>query len=273
MNEAELETYRAHRRWDRMGRLVGDDAMARLWNARVLVVGLGGVGSWAAEAIARAGVGKISVVDFDSVCVTNTNRQLHALQNLVGKPKAAVMAGRLAQISPAASIESFPLFYDEKVHDEIFASRPDFVIDAIDSVTAKCALLARCRAAGIGVVTSTGSGGRLDPTKVKTADLGETEVDPLARDLRRILRQKYGFPAQEGARFGITAVYSDEFPTKPKELTYDNGKGFRCVCPQGGEGGFTCEGRNLIMGTAGFVTGAFGLAAAGVAVRALLESA
>ena len=106
---------------------------------------------------------------------------------------------------------------------------------------------------------------------MRTADLGATQVDPLARDLRRILRQKYGFPAT--GNFGITAVYSDEFPTKPMELGYDNGKGFRCVCPQGGESGFTCESRNLIMGTAGFVTGAFGFAAAGVAVRTLLKSA
>lgn len=272
MSPAELEAYALHRRWDRLGRLVGDAAMERLSRARVLVVGLGGVGSWAAEALARSGVGELVLVDFDLICVTNLNRQLHALADTVGRPKAEVMAERLRAINPAARVRAEPRFFDGRSSGELLAGKPDFVIDAIDSVGAKCELLARCRTAAIPAVSSTGSGGRLDPTQVRVDDLGRTASDPLARDMRRILRRKHGFPKEEGARFGIPAVYSLEPHRLPVELRYDRGKGFRCVCPQGENGQFDCESRNLIMGTAGFVTGAFGLACASVAVRALLEA-
>ncbi len=265
---AELETYKLHRRFDRMGRLVGDQAMKRLMGAHVMIVGLGGVGSWAAEAIARSGVGRISVVEFDQVCITNSNRQLHALAGLVGELKADVMAERLRKVNPQAQVIVHNRFYNADSNPEIFADRPDYVIDAIDNVTTKCHLLAYCRAQGIPVVTSTGSGGRMDPTRIQVADLARTEVDPLARAVRKILRQQYAFP--ESADFGIHAVYSNEEWLEPEDLTYDKGKGFQCVCPQGDNGFNTCDQKNLIMGNAGFLTGAFGLACASVAVRGLI---
>lgn len=264
------ENYKLFRRFDRIGRLVGDDKMKRLMKSHVMVVGLGGVGSWAAESVVRSGVGEITLVDFDTVCITNFNRQLHALNGLVGKSKVALMAERMKQISPTVKVNGFDKFYNAEHCAEIFAQRPDFVVDAIDNVTAKVHLLIHCREQGIPVVCSTGSGGRLDPTRIKVADLSFTTVDPLAREVRKILRVKHGFPA-EGQPFGISAVYSDEPYTDPQELHYDGGQGFRCVCPQGENPYFNCEKRNVVMGNAGFVTGAFGLVCASVVVRELIN--
>lgn len=270
MTDTELDNYKLHRRFDRMGRLIGDSKMKRLMDAHVMIIGLGGVGSWSAESIMRSGVGRVTLVDFDEICVTNFNRQLHALQGLVGRQKAEVLAERMLKINPQAQVKAVPLFYNADHCAEIFADRPDYVIDAIDNVTAKCHLLAYCRKEGIPLVCSTGSGGRMDPTQVKVADLSETQHDPLARAIRRILREQYGFPAEGKGRFGIPAIFSMETSTKPEELTYDGGKGFRCVCPQGDNEFFNCDSRNLILGNASFVTGTFGLIAASVAVKALI---
>lgn len=260
-------TYRLHRRFDRIARLVGDDGMERLLGAHVMVVGLGGVGSFAVEALARSGVGTLSLVDFDRVCVTNTNRQLQAMATSVAKPKAAVLAERVRAINPQATAHALPLFYGARSCDEILGARPDWVVDAIDNVTAKCHLLATCKARRIPIVSSTGAAGRVDPTQLRVVDLAETAIDPLADAVRRALRQKYDFPAR--GPFGIPAVYSTEPPAVPRELHYDGGDGFRCVCPGGANEHHSCEERRVIYGTAGFVTGAFGLACASVVVRAL----
>lgn len=264
------DDYVLHRRFDRMGRLVGDEKMKRLMDSHVMVIGLGGVGSWAAESVVRSGVGEVTLVDFDEICVTNFNRQLHALQGLIGQDKASVMAERMRKINPQAKVTEIPKFYNADHCAEIFARRPDYVIDAIDNVTAKCHLLAYCKAEGIPVVTATGSGGRMDPTQLRIADLGRTEYDPLAREVRRILRSKHGFPPDEGALFGIQAVYSVEPPRAPEELKYDGGKGFRCVCMNSDNPYFQCDNRNLILGNASFVTGTFGLMCASAVVRGLI---
>lgn len=270
LTESEMETYKLHRRFDRMGRLVGDESMKKLMNSHVMIIGLGGVGSWAAESIARSGVGRITVVDFDEVCITNFNRQLHALTGAVGTPKTKLMQERLQKINPQAQVIGIDMFYNAANHDAIFKARPDYVIDAIDHVTAKCFLLAFCRKNGIPVITSTGSGGRIDPTQIKIADLALTERDPLARDVRRILRADYAFPTE--GTYGIPAIYSTEPAAKPYELSYDNGKGFRCVCPQGDNTLFNCDSRNLIYGNSSFVTGSFGLFAASRVISDLLKS-
>jgi tRNA A37 threonylcarbamoyladenosine dehydratase len=276
MNEQEMETYRLHRRFDRMGRLVGDPVMEKLFQTHVMIVGIGGVGSFAAESIARSGIGKITVVDFDEICVTNFNRQLHSLQGLVGEKKAPVMAERLKKINPQSNVLSIPKFYNARFADEIFEESktehgkyPDYVIDAIDSVTPKCHLLAKCRDMGIRVITSTGSGGKLDPTRIKVVDLSETVQDPLARAVRGILREHHGF---EKKSFNIPAVFSDEPTREPMELHYDNGKGFRCVCPQGKNEFFNCDNRSVILGNASFVTGAFGLTCASIVVKEVIAS-
>lgn len=263
------DAYRLHRRFDRMGRLVGDGGMKTLFSSHVMVIGLGGVGSHAAEAIVRSGVGRVTLVDFDKVCITNTNRQLQAMKGMVGKYKATVLAERLQKINPQAVIEESITFYNEPNSELLLALKPDMVVDAIDNVTAKCHLLATCKERGIPVISSTGASGRMDPTSIRTADLAATRNDPLAATVRKVLRQDYDFP-REGD-FGIQAVFSMEPITMPEELHYDEGKGFRCVCPGGTNNFQSCESRNVIYGTAGFVTGAFGLTCASLVVRSLLD--
>ena len=266
-------TQSADRRFDRLGRLIGEDNLLRLTRAHVMVVGVGGVGSWAAESLVRSGVVAVTLVDFDDVCITNFNRQLHALEGRVGEPKAEVMAARLRQINPAASIRVLAAFYQAETSAQVFGAQPDFVIDAIDCVTSKCHLLASCKQRGIPVVSSTGSGGRLDPVRIEVADLSQTDVDPLARAVRKILRRDHGFPAEDNGLFGIPTVFSREAPAAPREMCYDGGKGFRCVCARKNNAFFNCDERNLILGSISFVTGAFGLHCAAVAVRALLKPA
>jgi len=244
--------------------------MEQLQNSHVVVFGVGGVGSYTAEALVRSGVGHLTLVDFDLVCTTNTNRQLHALQGTAGKPKVAVMAERLQRINPAALIEPVKSFYRAESSERLLGlegTRPDFVVDAIDNMTAKCHLIATCHAEGIPLIVACGAAARLDPTRIKIADLNRTQMDPLARAVRKILREKYDFPSK--ALTGIPAIYSDEEPIVPTDLAYDSGEGFRCVCPQGDNGLHSCEDRNRIEGSAGFVTGAFGLIAASAVIRGL----
>lgn len=261
--------YVLHRRFDRMGRLVGDQAMAKLFNTHVMVLGLGGVGSWAAESLARSGVGRLTIADFDEICITNANRQLHALQGLVGRKKADVMGERLRKINPQANVTVIPEFYSQENSEMFLNHKPDFVIDAIDNMTAKAFLLAECRRLGIKVITSTGAAARLDPLRVKLVDLAETHTDPLAHQLRKILRQKHNFP--EGRFFDLPCVFSEEEPMMPVELHYDKGMGFKCVCPQNANKPHSCEHRNVIYGTASFVTGTFGLTMASWVVREAIK--
>ncbi len=260
------------RRFDRLARLVGEDRLRRLQRAHVMVVGVGGVGSWAAESLARSGIGTISLVDFDDVCITNFNRQLHALEGRIGQPKADVMAERLRQINPEAVVRVEACFYSEANADRLLATAPDFVVDAIDSVSSKCHLLATCHARGIRVVCATGSAGRMDPVPITVDDLSRTDVDPLARAVRRILRRDYGFPREGDGTFGIPAVFSREEPIPPQELPSDCGSARRCFCASRNGASFNCDDRNVILGSAAFVTGAFGLHCAAVVVRRLLEA-
>jgi tRNA threonylcarbamoyladenosine dehydratase len=257
-NKIAEDTYMLHRRFDRMGRLVGDEKMKKLFESHVMVIGLGGVGSWAAESIARSGVGRMTLIDFDEICITNANRQLHALQGLVGKKKSEVMAERLRKINPQAQIESLPLFYNAETSEQILSLKPDYIVDAIDNLTAKTHLLNVCHRQNLRVITSGGASAKMDPTRIKITDLAKTEVDPMAHTVRKILRQEYHFPRTK--HFGIPCVYSDEIPMEPVELKYDLGQGFKCVCPQGSKNNLHgCVERSVIYGTSSFVTGSFGL--------------
>ena len=258
-------SYVLHRRFDRMGRLIGDEKMDKLFRTHAMIIGLGGVGSWAAESLARSGVGRITLVDFDEICITNANRQLHALQGLVGKKKSEVMGERLLKINPQAQIKSLPVFYSAESSEEILGMNPDYIVDAIDNLTAKTHLLNATRERGIKTITSGGASGRMDPTQIRLCDLAETHNDPMASQVRKILRQKYSFP--EKKYFGIPCVFSAETPKEPEVLKYDGGEGFKCVCPQGQNNLHSCEHRNVIYGTASFVTGSFGLTMASWVVR------
>lgn len=250
--------------------------MAKLFGSRVAVIGLGGVGSFAAEALIRSGIGWVDLIDFDLVCITNSNRQLQAMKGTIGKPKAEILAQRLSLVNTKATVNSVQYFYNDRTSEKLLQPPEgpplDFVIDAIDNVTAKCHLLATCKKLNIPVVCSTGASGRWDPTAISVQDLGRTKVDPLARDVRKILRTQYGFPPAK-KKFKIPAVVSSEEPAAPLELTYDNGEGFRCVCPGGSNGMHSCEKRSLIYGTAGFVTGTFGMVCASVVVKSLAAPA
>ncbi|MEZ4254756.1 MAG: tRNA threonylcarbamoyladenosine dehydratase [Polyangiales bacterium] len=267
------EAYRTHRRFDRAARLFGETALERLMRARVLVFGQGGVGSFAAEALARSGVGHLVLVDFDQVCVTNTNRQLHAMKGNIGKNKVDLMAERLRLVHPTSRIEPVAKFYNAETSEELLAGNIDFAVDAIDNLTAKSHLIATCMARGIPLVSSMGAAARLDPTKIQVADLAETERDPFARALRKILRKEHGLEIEAGKPTGVRAVFSVEEPREPIAPAYDGGKGFQCVCPNNKNGLHTCEKRNRIDGSAAFVTGAFGLACASVVVNSFVESA
>jgi tRNA A37 threonylcarbamoyladenosine dehydratase len=232
-----------------------------------MVVGLGGVGSFAAESLVRSGVGRVSLVDFDRVCVTNSNRQLQALKGNVGRGKAATLAERMQLINPQATIEAVSKFYSLSTSDELLALAPDFVVDAIDNMTAKCHLLATCRSRQIPIVTSLGASGRIDPAQIAIADLAKVKVCPVGRVTRKILRQEYDLPRK--GELGIPAVYSTEVAREPEPVTYDGGLGFRCVCPGGKNDLHSCEKRRVIYGTASFITGTFGLFCASVAVRSI----
>jgi tRNA threonylcarbamoyladenosine dehydratase len=257
-----------HRRFDRTARLLGDDGVARLARSTVTVLGVGGVGSCAAEALVRSGVGRMILVDYDRICVTNVNRQLHALKGTLGKPKVEVMAERLRLVNPDATIEPRAVFYSAETSASLMTPEPDVVIDAIDNMAAKMHLIATCLRDRLRCVSAMGAAARLDPTLVRVADLSETRIDPFARDLRRNLRRKHGIDCTR--HVGVWAVYSEEPPRAPHELGYDSG-GFRCVCP-GGENGFNdCEHKNRVEGSVAFVPSVFGAAAASLAVKLLCD--
>src|SRR5438552_3585264 len=202
-----------HRRFDRTARLLGDEGVERLGRSTVTVFGVGGVGSFAAEALMRSGVGRVIVVDYDRICVTNVNRQLHALKGTLGKSKVEVMADRLRAINPDATIEPRCEFYGAETSARLLVPEPDVVIDAIDNMAAKMHLIATCTRDRVRIVSAMGAAARLDPTQVRIADLSDTRVDPFARALRHNLRRKHGFDFTRPV--GLHAVYSEETPLPP----------------------------------------------------------
>ncbi len=189
--------------------LLGAGAIRKLQNARVLLFGVGGVGAACAEALARGGVGHMTLVDPDVVCESNLNRQVVALRSNLGEKKAEAMAKRIWDINPACEVSTLCLFYDETTAHRIDMSQYDYVIDAIDSVPSKLLLVQKCEEAGTPVIASMGTGGKLDPGKLRISDVHKTETCPLARVMRRELR-KLGIKR-------LTCVWSPEEPTKRQE--------------------------------------------------------
>lgn len=243
-------------------RLYGACAAEAFSNAKAAIVGIGGVGSWTAEALARSGVGNLVLMDADDICITNTNRQIHALADTCGQMKVEVMARRIALINPAAEVLPLPCFYSEKTAQKLFDTAPDVVVDAIDSMRAKAHLLAECRRRGVPVVTCGGAGGRCRADEVHLADLARTTHDALLVRLRKLLRQEYGFPpADRCAEIGIPCVYSTETPVYPQ---CDGSVG--PDREEGQLGGISCSSG---MGSATPVTGAFGFLAASAALQLL----
>ena len=211
------ETGNAQQRFGGIARLYGRAALERFTSARVAVIGIGGVGSWAAEALARSGIGSLSLVDLDELCITNTNRQIHALEGSIGHSKSRAMAERIRAINPDARVQAVEAFFSERNADELLADGIDAVVDAIDAMHPKCHLLAACRVRGIPVVTCGAAGGRRDPTLIRMTDLAKTHNDALLQQVRRNLRAEHGFPkgGTKPKRFGIPAVFSPELPKFP----------------------------------------------------------
>jgi tRNA A37 threonylcarbamoyladenosine dehydratase len=227
--------------------LIGADGLDRLASSHVFLAGLGGVGSWCAEALARAGVGRLTLIDHDQVASSNINRQLPALISTIGRYKAEVMAERIRDINPACSLATDTRFIDPTNVEAMLPDHLDYVVDCIDSLNCKVALIATAYRRGIPVASSMGAGNKLDARRVRVADISKTEVCPLAREVRHRLRR-------QGIAKGILTVYSDEVghPPRPPEAT--------------------THGRaRAVNGTISYLPPLFGLMLAGEVIRSLLQ--
>lgn len=254
------------RRFGGIARLYGEAALARFRAAHVCVIGVGGVGSWAVEALARSAIGQITMIDLDHVAESNINRQIHALSETLGKAKVRALAERIAQINPFCRVTEIEDFVTaDNVAQMIGSQHYDYVIDAIDNVRAKTAVIVYCREHGIKLITIGGAGGQIDPTRIEIRDLCRTEQEPLLAKVRKRLRSQHGFPRGTRNKFGIDAVFSTEplrFPESGEACEVDEGE-------RDGITGLNCAG----FGSTTVVTAAFGLVAAGQVLRKLaLES-
>ena len=202
-------------RFAALSRVYGNQVAEQLPQLRICIVGIGGVGSWAAEALARSGVGRLVLIDADDVTAGNTNRQIHAMTDDFGKPKVTVMAQRIAQINRDCEVEAIDDMLVESNLQKYIQLDYDYVIDAIDSIRFKAALINFCKRHKIKIITTGGAGGRIDPGAVTTADLSRTWNDALAAKVRQRLRSDYGFSKNPKRRFGIECVYSSEQPVYP----------------------------------------------------------
>ena len=257
-------------RFGGIARLYGQAALERFLTSRVAVIGIGGVGSWAVESLARSGIGHLTLIDLDEICVTNVNRQLHAMDGQIGRQKTEAMADRARAIHPACDVRILPTFFTEKNAAEILDMGFDAVLDAIDTVKHKALLLAECHRRGIPVVTCGGAGGRRDPTRIRVTDLAYSGKDGLLHQLRRTLRNDHGFPKtplnQKPLPLGIDAVFTDEPPIFP----HCDGT-VSCERPEATSNlRLTCESG---YGTATHVTASFGMIAAGRVLEQLAAKA
>ncbi|MFB9885212.1 tRNA cyclic N6-threonylcarbamoyladenosine(37) synthase TcdA [Balneatrix alpica] len=242
-------------RFGGIARLYGQQALARFATAHVCVVGIGGVGSWVAEALARSGIGQLTLVDMDDICVSNVNRQIHALDGQIGLQKIDAMAARIKAINPECQVQLIDDFISPDNLDEYLSQGFDYLVDAIDSVKAKAALLAYCKRHKIKVVTTGGAGGQLDPTQIQVTDLSKTIQDPLAARVRTLLRKDYGFP-KAGKKFGIECVFSTE------QLRYPQADGSVCAQKPSDQDGPVRLDCASGFGATTVVTATFGLVAA-----------
>ncbi len=231
--------------FSRMELLVGEDALSRLKSAKVAVFGVGGVGSFTTEALARSGVGRFLLVDRDVVTLTNINRQLIALHSTIGMPKVEVMKARILDINPEAQVEIKQSFYLPENADEILTDDIDYIVDAVDTVTAKIDLVVKARERNIPIISVMGAGNKLDPTRFEVSDISKTTYCPLAKVMRNELRER-------GIRH-LKVVYSKEIPTKPRTLSPE-----------------ATEHRRFIPGSISFVPPVAGLIAAGEVVKDLI---
>ncbi|MCL9782220.1 tRNA cyclic N6-threonylcarbamoyladenosine(37) synthase TcdA [Vibrio sp. S4M6] len=262
LNSPATENY--DQRFGGTRRLYGQSEVEILRAAHVCVIGIGGVGSWAVEALARTGIGELTLIDMDDVCVTNINRQIHAMTGSVGQSKAEVMAQRVQLINPDCKVNVVDDFIGPENQHEYLSKDYDYVLDAIDSVKAKVSLLAYCRSNKIKVITIGGAGGQTDPTQIKTADLTKTIQDPLAKKVKDRLRHQFNFPKNPQRKFGIECVFSTE------QLKYPQPDGSVCGVKS------TADGPKRMDCASGFgastmVTATFGFVAVARIVDKLIQ--
>lgn len=242
-------------------RIYGALGADRISKAHICVVGIGGVGSWVCEALARSGVGKITLVDLDEVCVTNINRQIHAITETVGRSKVAVMKERLLQINPQIEVNAIEDFFTEKTKERVLSTKYDYLIDAIDSFNSKLLLIHECRLRNQPILTVGGAGGKVTPSLIRSGDLSETSNDPLLAKIRKHLKHVHQYSQQ--SHWGIDAVYSFErprFPNKSGRVCYQ--KDMRL------NGRLGCEGS---IGSVSFLTGAMAFEAVSVALDRITQ--
>ena len=244
------------RRFGGVARLYGESGLAALGAARVCVVGVGGVGSWAVEALARSAVGSITLIDMDHVAESNINRQLPAIEPELGRAKVGVLRERIATINPGCRVETVEDFVTRDNLDVMIDPGHDWVMDCIDSFRVKAALIAFCRRRRQSVITVGGAGGQRDASRIQLGDLRRTEQDPLLARTRKLLRQDYGFPSNPKRRFGVPCVWSDEPQVAPP-----------AGCESAPEGSLNCAGYGACMP----VTATFGLVAAGHVINQLVN--
>lgn len=239
--------------------LIGEQGIKKLAESKVAVFGVGGVGSFTIEALARAGVGHMVIVDYDEICLTNINRQIHALHSTVGKSKVDVMKDRVLDINRNAKVDAVHQFLSAENSEELIKPDYDYIVDAIDTVTAKLVLIESARQQDIPIVVSMGAGNKLDATGFKIADISETKVCPLAKVIRKELRKR-------GVDKGVKVVYSPEPPIAPVKTQVDC-KDF-CICPNQDA---NCTKKRQIPGSVSFVPSVAGLLLAGEVINDLLK--
>ena len=240
--------------------LLGTEAMEKLKRARVAVFGIGGVGGYVCEALVRSGVGVFDLVEDDKVCLTNLNRQILATCTIVGKYKVEVMRERILEINPDCDVRVHQCFYLPETADQFNFSDYDYVVDAVDTVTAKVTLVLEAQKAGVPIISCMGAGNKLDPTRFRVADIYKTSGCPLARVMRTALRKR-------GVKH-LKVVYSDEIPTRPIEDMSISCRS-HCICPPGAK--HKCTERRDIPGSTAFVPSVAGLIIAGEVVKDLAK--
>ena len=256
-----------NRRFGGIARLYGAAALARFQRARVCVVGIGGVGSWVAEALARSGIGAITLIDLDNIAESNTNRQIHALEASFGQAKVTAMAERIRGINPACELIEIEDFVTPENVASMLDGNFDVVIDAIDQVKAKVAMIAWCRDNQRPIIVAGGAGGKVDPTKIEVGDLSRTVQDPLLARVRSLLRKTHAFPRDPKKKFGVTAVFSSEpLRNLPNDVACAATPG-ATPSPPKASSGLNCAG----FGSSVCVTASVGLFAASAALRHLSE--
>ncbi|XKM13746.1 tRNA cyclic N6-threonylcarbamoyladenosine(37) synthase TcdA [Orbaceae bacterium ac157xtp] len=223
-----------YQRFSGIARLYGEQALFRFSQAHICVIGIGGVGSWAAEALARSGIGQITLIDMDDICVTNTNRQIHALKQNVGKAKTDVIAERIVQINPECKVNVIDDFINKDNMCDYLGTKNipkyNYIIDAIDQVREKAAVVAYCKRNKLKLITVGGAGGQKNPTKIQIADIAKTVQDPLVAKLRERLKNEFKLTKDSKGKYGVPCVYSTE------QLTYPAKEGKVCANKSQAEG-------------------------------------